>query len=200
MKKKFISSGEGSSAIEFAIYIFIFTIMCGFIMDMSFAIVKKNNLERLNNSLFSILRERKTFFGGATNLSQSDLTTLKSVADRLLMNSDGTIETYQLNIRQITFNANSTQASKRTTTSSFKTNDIKGCSINNNLLPVSSLSELSVWGLPPTTFSTAIPSWTPVYEVTLCIPGAISYFHRAMGLLNANLDSLYIRDAGLPRL
>lgn len=200
MKKNFVFSEKGTSAIEFAIYIFIFTIMCGFIMDMSFSIAKKNNLERLNNSLFSILRERKTFFGGTTNLSQNDLTTLKSVADRLLMKRDGTIEAYQLNIRQITFNANSTQVLQNTTVSNFKTNDITGCSINNNLLPVDRLSALSVWGLPPTTLSTAIPSWSPVYEVTLCIPGAISYFHRAMGVFNNRLGSLYIRDAGLPRL
>lgn len=70
MRKTFIPSEEGASAIEFAMYIFIFVILCGFLMDMSFSIVKKNNLERLNNSLFSILRERSTFFDGNTNLSK----------------------------------------------------------------------------------------------------------------------------------
>ncbi|NBL00573.1 MAG: hypothetical protein EOM50_21740, partial [Erysipelotrichia bacterium] len=78
--KNFISSEKGASVIEFAMYIFVFTMLCGFIMDMSFSIVKKNNLERLNNSLFSILRERSTFFDGAANLSRNDLTTLKSIA------------------------------------------------------------------------------------------------------------------------
>ncbi|WP_368301754.1 tight adherence pilus pseudopilin TadF [Kluyvera sichuanensis] len=198
--KNFISSEKGASAIEFAMYIFVFTMLCGFIMDMSFSIVKKNNLERLNNSLFSILRERSTFFDGAANLSRNDLTTLKSVADRFLMKSDGSVEPYQLNIRQITFAANSTAAIQRATATSFKTDNIRGCAIDNNLLPIANLSALSVWGLPPTTLNIATPSWYPVYEVTLCIPGAISYFHRAIGLFNKDLDSLYIRDAGLPRL
>lgn len=39
--KNFISSEKGASAIEFAMYIFVFTMLCGFIMDMSFSIVKK---------------------------------------------------------------------------------------------------------------------------------------------------------------
>lgn len=198
--KKFIPSEKGASAIEFAMYIFVFTILCGFIMDMSFSIVKKNNVERLNNSLFSILRERSTFFDSAANLSQNDLATLKSVADHFLMKSDGTIEPYQLNIRQITFAANSTSTIQRTTATSFKTDNLKGCAIDDNLLPIANLSALSVWGRPPTTSSRAAASWYPVYEVTLCIPGAISYFHRAMGVFNNDLDSLYIRDAGLPRL
>lgn len=198
--KNFISSEKGASAIEFAMYIFVFAMLCGFITDMSFSIVKKNNLERLNNSLFSILRERSTFFDGAANLSRNDLTTLKSIADRFLMKSDGSVEPYQLNIRQITFAANSTAAIQRATATSFKTDNIRGCAIDNNLLPIANLTALSVWGLPPTTLNTAPPSWYPVYEVTLCIPGAISYFHRAIGVFNKDLDSLYIRDAGLPRL
>ncbi|MFU0885709.1 tight adherence pilus pseudopilin TadF [Kluyvera sichuanensis] len=198
--KNFISSEKGASAIEFAMYIFVFTMLCGFIMDMSFSIVKKNNLERLNNSLFSILRERSTFFDGAANLSRNDLTTLKSIADRFLMKSDGSVEPYQLNIRQISFAANSTAAIQRATATSFKTGNIRGCAIDNNLLPIANLTALSVWGLPPTTLNTTPPSWYPVYEVTLCIPGAISYFQRAIGVFNKDLDSLYIRDAGLPRL
>lgn len=200
MRKKFIPSEEGASVIEFAMYIFIFVILCGFLMDMSFSIVKKNNLERLNNSLFSILRERSTFFDGNTNLSQNDLVKLKSVADHLLMKSDGTVEVYQLNIRQITFNAVSTQNNKVVHESSFKTNNITGCVMNDNLLPVANLSALSVWGVPPTASFTATNFWYPVYEITLCVPGATSYFHRAMGVFNKNLDSLYIRNAGLPRL
>ncbi|MBW9460896.1 hypothetical protein FHC49_05855 [Kluyvera sp. EC_51] len=127
--KKFIPSEKGASAIEFAMYIFVFTILCGFIMDMSFSIVKKNNVERLNNSLFSILRERSTFFDSAANLSQNNLATLKSVADHFLMKSDGTVEPYQLNIRQITFAANSTSTIQRTTATSFKTDNLKGCAI-----------------------------------------------------------------------
>lgn len=200
MRKKFIPSEEGASAIEFAIYIFIFVILCGFLMDMSFSVVKKNNLERLNNSLFSILRERSTFFDGETNISQNDLENLKSVADRLLIKSDGTVEAYQLNIRQIIFTAKSTENNKIVTSNNFSTSSVVGCAISDNLLPVSSLSALSVWGIPPTVSSTVTKFWYPVYEITLCVPGATSYFHRAMGVFNKNLDGLYIRNAGLPRL
>lgn len=200
MKKKLIYSEDGASAIEFAMYIFIFTLLCGFIMDMSFYVVKKNNLDRFNNSLFSILRERSVFFDGATDISRNDLTTLKSIADRFLMTSDGSVEAYQLNIREITFSTNSTQTNKMPTAVNFHTDNINGCAIDNNLVPIADLSNLSVWGRPPTTSGATADSWYPVYEITLCIPGATSYFHRALGIFNDNLSSLYIRNAGLPRL
>lgn len=48
---------KGSVAVEFAFYIFIFTLFCGFLMDMTFSLIKKSELERVNNSLMSVLRE-----------------------------------------------------------------------------------------------------------------------------------------------
>ncbi|SUX66383.1 Uncharacterised protein [Citrobacter amalonaticus] len=41
--------------------------------------------------------------------------------------------------------------------------------------------------------------WFPVYEVILCVPGAESYFNRALGIFNKDLGSLYIRNVALPR-
>lgn len=34
---------KGSVAVEFAFYIFIFTLFCGFLMDMTFSLIKKVN-------------------------------------------------------------------------------------------------------------------------------------------------------------
>lgn len=76
---KRLYSEKGTSSIEFAFYLLIFALMCGFLIDMSFSLIKKSHMERVNYSLTMIFRERNGLFGGgnASDISKSDLDTLK---------------------------------------------------------------------------------------------------------------------------
>lgn len=58
-------------------------------------------MERVNYSLTMIFRERNGLFGGgnASDISKSDLDTLKATLDEMLRQKDGSVEPYQLGIQ-----------------------------------------------------------------------------------------------------
>lgn len=200
-KLYFCKSEDGSSAIEFAFYIFTFVLMCGFLVDISFAVIIKGQAERINNSLISVLRERDNFFNGNESIYKTDLDNLKSIADVLLVRENNQVMPYQLGIRMISFSTNSTDRKKIVNQDiNFETAKIAGCDIKAGRTTQSRLSSLSSWGIPPSATRNTTASWYPVYEVTLCIPGAVSYFQQAMGKFDQNLGNLSIHNAAIPRL
>lgn len=193
---------NGSSSIEFAGYFFIFVLMSWFMIDMSSSVVKKGQLERVSNSLMSILRERNAFYNGRIDINNGDLTQLDSIANVLLRKNDGTIEPHRLTIRVITFSPNSTPINPIPVSNvPLSTNAIAGCN-NSPQTPMAQLRGLSSWGLPPVTNTQtgATPFWYPVYEITLCVPGAVSFFQQFIGSANQNMASINIRNAAIPRL
>ncbi|VUS64777.1 tight adherence pilus pseudopilin TadF [Klebsiella spallanzanii] len=192
-------SEEGSSAIEFALYMFIFVLMCGFLMDMSFAIIKKSQTERVNNSLMMIFRERIAFYNSVETITQADLTHLKNISDTLLRKEDGSLDGYQLAIRMISFSPRSTKTTQFPVEIFYASPVVSGCDIINNKSRQNRLIAMSAWGLRPNATKDETEFWYPVYEITLCVPGAVSYFNRALGVFNSKLDSLYIRNVALPR-
>lgn len=196
-----IKSEKGSAVVEFAFYIFVFMLMCGILMDMTFSLIKKSEIERVNNSLMSVLRERNAFYDGRSIPSDMDFWQIKDVADTLLT-KNGTIEPYQLQLRIATpMMDKDTTASKRPTFSSsvFDSQNITGCEFGGNSPSIEQLGKLSVFGHPP---SSADPNgiWYPVYELTICVPGAVSHFQQMLGLVNKKLGSLYIRNVAIPRI
>ncbi|WP_185064398.1 tight adherence pilus pseudopilin TadF [Kluyvera ascorbata] len=197
---KFVKSNNGAAAIEFAFYIFVFVLMCGFMVDMSFSLIKKSQVERVNNSLIAVLRERVNFFNGRTDLTQDDLSQLKSIADILLVNDDGTVAPYQLGLKMVSFSSRSTQQNPIPIETHIVTQSISRCDLNSEFTSTADLSTLSAWGIPPASTANTPASWYPVYEVTLCVPGAASWFFQAMGTFNRNLGSIYVRNATIPRL
>jgi hypothetical protein len=58
---------------------------------------------------------------------------------------------------------------------------------------------MSAWGLRPNATQGESEFWYSVYEITLCVPGTVSHFNKALGAINPKLNSLYIRNASLPR-
>lgn len=200
-----IKSEKGSAVVEFAFYIFIFMLMCGILMDMTFSLIKKSQIERVNNSLISVLRERNAFYEGRTVPDIVDFTQIQNIANNLLTNSDGKIEPYQLELRIATpvdvDGQEKPDASQRPdfSVTEFTTQNISGCDINSNLSTIGQLRTLSVFGQPP---SSVDPNgiWYPVYELTICVPGAVSHFHKMLGLINKKMGSLYITNVALPRI
>ncbi|MBA7848240.1 hypothetical protein HV205_27925 [Klebsiella sp. RHBSTW-00465] len=192
-------SEDGSSAIEFALYMFIFVLMCGFLMDMSFAIINKSHAERVNNSLMMIFRERIAFYNSTETITQADLIHLKSISDALLKKEDDSIDDYQLAIRMISFSSRSTQNRQIPSELFYASPAVNGCDSARNRSDQNRLAAMSAWGLRPSATKDEAVFWYPVYEITLCIPGSVSYFNRALGVFNRNLSSLYIRNASLPR-
>lgn len=204
-------SENGSVVVEFAFYLFIFMLMCGILMDMTFSLIKKSEIERVNNSLMSVIRERNAFYEGKPYPSQQEFDQLKSIADNLLRKSDGTIEPYQLELMvAIPFSSIVDVDGQKKPDSShrpsfgeddFITKDIEGCNISKHrTVPATEeLGELSVFGQPP---GSADPNgiWYPVYELTICVPGAVSHFNQMLGLINKKMGSLYIRNVSLPRI
>jgi len=195
---------NGSSSIEFAGYFFIFVLMSWFMIDMSASVVRKGQLERVSNSLMAILRERNVFYNGRINITNADLTQLDGIANVLLSNSGGTIEPHQLTIRAVTFAPQSTKFPQpQGTVITLSTNAVAGCDFRTDpATPIAQLSALSSWGLPPvTTIRTGANAfWYPVYEITLCVPGARSFFQQFIGGANQNMANLTIRNAAIPRL
>lgn len=194
---------SGTSAIEFACYIFIFTLMCGLMIDISSSVIKKGQLERVNNSLMAILRERNDFYNGRINFSKEDVEQLDNIANVLLADSDGTVEPHQLTIRMIEFSPDSTSDNKiRGLERTFSTIVVAGCDYQTGTkTSIDTLSNLSAWGVPPTAKQNATnPFWYPVYEITLCVPGAVSYFHQMIGGFKKNMSSLNIRNVAIPRI
>ena len=200
MITKFVKSNNGSAAVEFAFYIFVFVLMCGFMVDMSSSLVKTSQVERVNNSLIAVLRERTNFFNGRTDITRDDLAQLKDIADILLATNDGTTAPYQLGIQMVSFSSRSTQRNRIPTGTHVATDPVTGCDLDNEFTSVADLSALSVWGIPPASTAGTPASWYPVYEVTLCVPGAVSWFNQAVGKFNRNLSSISIRNATIPRL
>lgn len=197
---KFVRSNNGAAAIEFAFYIFVFVLMCGFMVDMSFSLIKKSQAERVNNSLIAIVRERANFYNERENIDKNDLSQLKSIADILLASDDGTVASYQLGIQMVSFSAASTKNRPFPTGAHMVTAHVAGCDLDSEFTPVVELIALSAWGLPPAATANTAESWYPVYEVTLCVPGAVSWFNQAMGMFNRKLGSIIIRNATIPRL
>ncbi|HEB4873303.1 TPA: hypothetical protein R0C45_005119 [Kluyvera ascorbata F0526] len=197
---KFVKSNNGAAAIEFAFYIFVFVLMCGFMVDMSFSLIKKSQVERVNNSLIAVLRERANFFNGRTDLTKDDLNQLESIADILLANDDGTVAPYQLGLKMVSFSSSSTQKKPIPIETHVVTQPVSRCDLNSEFTSTAELSALSAWGIPPASTANTPASWYPVYEVTLCVPGTVSWFYQAMGTFNRNLSSIYIRNATIPRL
>ncbi|ELO0859288.1 TPA: tight adherence pilus pseudopilin TadF [Citrobacter amalonaticus] len=221
---KRLHSEKGTSSIEFAFYLLIFALMCGFLIDMSFSLITKSHMERVNYSLTMIFRERNGLFGGgnASDISKSDFDTLKATLDEMLRHNDGSVEPYQLGIQILQPIAqqcsiqSSIQSSplnncpsphpvkpdgplSRYTSASFNTMFIEGCDVRRKYSRREDLAKLSVWGHRPDRSPDADQDWFPVYEVILCVPGAESYFNRALGIFNKDLGSLYIRNVALPR-
>ncbi|WP_318371037.1 tight adherence pilus pseudopilin TadF [Enterobacter sp.] len=194
---------NGSSSIEFAGYFFIFVLMSWFMIDMSSSVVRKGQLERVSNSLISILRERNVFYSGRINITNADLIQLNGIANVLLTNSDGTIQPHQLTIRAVTFAPQPIQFPQPPgTVITLSTDAIAGCNFRTDpTTPIAQLSALSSWGLPPvTTTRTGAAFWYPVYEITLCVAGAKSFFQQFIGGANQNMANLTIRNAAIPRL
>ncbi|MBJ3589779.1 hypothetical protein JGC56_01165 [Salmonella enterica subsp. enterica serovar Saintpaul] len=199
MSIKNFRSEKGSAVVEFAFYIFIFTLICGVLMDMTFSLIKKSELERVNNSLMSVLRERNAFYDGRAIPSALDFNQIKEVANTLLGTTD---KSYQLELR-IALPASGPVPDPDVRPSFaeavFNTQKINGCEIDENVSNITQLGSLSVFGQPP---GSADPNgiWYPVYELTICMPGAVSYFNQFMGVFNKKLASLYIKNVAIPRL
>ncbi|EMF0717564.1 hypothetical protein V2E67_001728 [Citrobacter freundii] len=199
-----IRSEQGSVVVEFAFYVFIFMLMCGILMDMTFSLSKKSELDRVNNSLISVLRERNALYDGRIIPTQQDFEDINKLAKKLLTGNNGTVLPYQLELRvieQIDI-AGIVDKDKEHFfyMTSFVSSKISGCDIPQNLPPQRQLEGLSVWGIPPSKSFTGEAMWYPVYELTLCVPGAVSYFHQMLGVINGKLGSLYIRNVALPRI
>lgn len=196
---KQIKSEKGTAAIEFAFYMFIFVLMCAFLTDITSSLIKKSEIERVNNSLMMILRDRTSFYADSNIITKLDLDNLSGVAELLLKNEDGSVEPYQLGVREVYFKPKSTQVNKIPSEYNFVSGKINGCDIENNTTPQEKLSALSVWGPKINTDKDEEPFWYSVYEITLCVPGVVSNFRKALGYVNKNLGSIYVKHAGIPR-
>jgi len=199
-----LKNENGSSSIEFAGYFFIFVLMSWFMIDMSSSVVRKGQLERVSNSLISILHERNAFYNGRMNITNADLTQLNGIANVLSINSDGTIQPHQLTIRAITFAPQPTQFPQPPgAVITLSTTAIAGCNFSTDpTTPIAQLSALSSWGLPPAADirTGATPFWHPVYEITLCVTGAVSFFQQLIGGASQNMASLNVKNVAIPRL
>nr|WP_318384064.1 tight adherence pilus pseudopilin TadF [uncultured Enterobacter sp.] len=198
IKKTIFFNEKGSSSIEFAGYLLIFSLLCAFLVDMSFSLIEKSRVERVNNSLTQILRERNAFYKGEVMLSRPDLVQLNDIAKTMLNANDNEVS-FQLAIRSITFSPSSTKDNMKVEDdTSFETAALSGCSLAKQKTSVKNLEKMAVWGIIPAS-TDDVAQWFPLYEISLCVPGKVSYFKQVLGLFDEKLGSLYIRNATVPR-
>lgn len=194
----YLKEERGAVAVEAGMYFVIFFLLCALLVDFSTVFLNKGHLERINNSLATILRERTAFYDANEILTQNDFDNLDALAATLL--ADSRIgHQYRLSIDAVHFNKNGNKADKSVAqTQTFSSHASQACAETSTALNIGALTPLSPWATTDNANGSS-QRWLPVYQITLCVPGGESMFKRFLSLTGTMLGDIVIRNAVIPR-
>lgn len=190
--ERFLCEERGAVAIEAGLYFVVFFLLCALLLDFSAVFLNKSYLERVTNSLASVVRERTAFYDEREELSQDDVDDLYKLASVLLEGSRLADSHYQLVVEAVFFETSPSNAEKTvasTSTQSFS----QGTATCNVPVSITStqITDLSPWHTDG--------RWLPVYQITVCVPGGESLFKRLLGTVGITIGDLAVSNAVIPR-
>lgn len=196
-KIKSLKNESGSVSVEAAFYFVMFFALCALVADYSIVFINKGRLERINHSLASIVRERTALYGGHEEITQADVDNIKKVAD-LLMKDTRYEDKYSIHIDAIYFEESENDATKKILKhDKFSVNTKNVFSQQHTDLEIKNIISLSPWSYSE---KTKKERWTPLYQVSLYVPGENSLFNKAIGNISGNkLNDILIRNVVVPR-
>lgn len=188
--KHFLREERGAIAVEASLYFMVFFLLCALLVDFSAVFLNKSYMERVTNSLASVVRERSLFYSQREALSQQDADQLYDLAGVLLEDSRLANKPYQLTIRAVFFKPAGTPTEKVIlNTQSFSRGKVS-CS-GTPSVSGPQITALSPWD--------AKGRWLPVYQVTLCVPGGESLFKRVLNNVGVKIGDISISNVVIPR-
>ncbi|WP_340520535.1 tight adherence pilus pseudopilin TadF [Escherichia coli] len=196
-KMKLLKNESGSVSVETAFYFVMFFVLCALVADYSIVFINKGRLERINHSLASIVRERTALYSGNEQITQADVDNIKKVAD-LLMKDTRYEDQYSIHVDAIYFKESKNDAAKEILKhDKFSVNTNNMCTQQNTDLEMKNIISLSPWSYSE---KTKKERWSPLYQVSLCVPGENSLFNKAIGNISGNkLNDILIRNVVVPR-
>jgi tight adherence protein F len=185
----FTKNGRGSVMVEMGFYSIIFFALCMLLLDFNNVFINKGQLERVNNSLANVLRERSRFYNDRIELYPADVENLSTFAGKLL-ESDNLGRDYLLIVDVLTFEGESSENKSVKLAKSFTSGPAKTCDLTRP--DHNTLSLLSAWNSDSF-------AWLPVYQVTLCVPGGENMLKKALGTAGITMRDLSVSNAVVPR-
>lgn len=195
-----LKNEKGNIAIEFVFYFFAICLLCMLLIDFSRLLLDKSCLERVNNTLASVLRERSTLYHGKKVLTQKDVDQLDKLASTLLAETriGGR---YQLYVDAIYFEGNS-RAEKRIkgNPSEFTQGSRmwEGCHKTAVAKSLTKIIPLSPFAHADNE-TTSQGNWLPVYQVTICTEIEQSLFMKAFKSIGLSFGNISVSNAVIPR-
>lgn len=190
--KCFLNAQRGAVAIEAAFYFFAFGLLCTLLVDFSTIFLDKSYLERVNNSLALVIRERTVFYDKREELKQEDVDKLYRVAHVLLEGSRLAESNYGLSVEGIYFKPSAPGAAREVDKTQTLRSGNVSCS-SKTAISSEKMQKLSPWDHDN-------QRWMPVYQVTICVPEGVSLFQRAIGHMGiTSLGSFVISNAVIAR-
>lgn len=188
---------RGAIAVETGMYFVVFSLLCALLVDFSAVFLNKSQLERVNHSLASVLRERTVFYEAREALTQADFNALNGLAGALLAGSR-LADNYQLSVSVVHFQDSANKNQKNVASTQSFTTGAAGCRSTAAAITSPQLKALSPWAVVDGAISSS-QRWLPVYQVTLCVPGGESLFKRIIGLIGETTGDISVSDAVIPR-
>lgn len=189
--KKEINSESGAVAVEGCLYFFLFMMLCLVLVDFSTVFLAKSRLERVNGALSSIIRERDALYGKREKITNQEVADLFSLGNVMLQGGKHE-NNFQLTVSAVYFSGDKTTGKQIESTQKFSSGIIN-CQAQLPAVNSSAITGLSV-------LNADTGKWTPVYLITLCVPGGQSLFKRLLSLADITMADLSINNASIPRL
>jgi tight adherence protein F len=185
----FRKSESGIVSVEAAGYFIVFFMLCAFLSDWSVVFLDKSRIERVNNSISTVLRERNVLYSGQEEISDDNAEELFNLAEKLMENSRVAGRDYAVTIDAVYFSDNNKVLQVAKTDTFTKSRG--GCQVNKPA--VGNIVQLSAW-------SADEGRWLPVYQVTLCVKGKSSLFMQLGNLIGFTVGDLSVSNVVVPRV
>ncbi|MCW2488710.1 hypothetical protein J5069_22680 [Candidatus Symbiopectobacterium sp. NZEC127] len=195
-----IESEKGSVVIEFIFYFFSIMLLCFLLIDYSRYFLNKGYMERVSQSLASVLRERTALYQGKEVLTQDDVDQLDMLAAMLLAETH-IGKKYNLYVDAIYFDdAAKSEKKLKGSPIAFTVDNVK-----DDYCPKSDFAKDFTKRIPLSPFSHADTAsvqggrWLPVYQVTLCTQGQYSLLIRMLNAIGLSIGNISVSNAVIPR-
>lgn len=195
--KSLLKNESGAVSVEAALYFVMFLVLCGLVADYSIVFINKGRLERVNHSLSSIIRDRTALYNGDEKIRNQDVDKLKKIAD-ILMKESRYAGKFSIYVDAIYFNG-ATGGGRKDILSydRYSVQSDYKCS-----LPTPNMNTEEIKSLSPWAYSEKLKAerWSPLYQVSICVPGEESLFKKYLGVITGNkLSDILVSNIVVPR-
>lgn len=195
-----MKSEKGSVAIEFFFYFLSILLLCFLLIDYGGYFLNKGYMERINNSLANVLRERTVFYKGSDILKLDDVHQLDMLA-KVLFAESSIGGDYNLYVDAIYFDEKVESERKiKGKPMSFAVTHIKdgSCAKSDLAMDFAKRIPLSPFSHPDSA-SARVGYWLPVYQVTLCTQGQYSLLMKILRAIELSIGNVSVSNAVIPR-